>query len=129
MVTSEFAELLLASWVLGGDGRCLPRDRVLAKALDTLARRATTFSKSFWANVTFAKGRTGLEWLEQDDVRAWWRDAGLIEARDDGRDEVAVSTQFLQDLLRIHRVDAFTAAMWGRALHDAVADLRDSDDG
>ena len=118
----DTTELLVASWILGGDGDRIPTshgilDRALKEAIDGGA-----FPNWLRDQVHFADSRIGLQCVELPAVLDWAQRAQLTTAPNPSYQstQVQISKSAALELLMDLNVTREQAAGWGEALREAA---------
>lgn len=119
-------ELLIACWLMGDEKR--PRIPTSHGVLDRALSRAKerdAFPPWFWDALHFVQSRVGLQCLELPAMLEWAQDAQLTVAPNPSyvHTQVQVSPMFAAHLLEELKVPRSDAARWGKALHEAVAEV------
>ena len=123
----DTTELLIASWILGGEGNRIPASHgILDRALK-IAMEREAFPPWFRDELHFVDSRVGLQCVELPELLDWAQRALLTTAPNPSYhwSQVQVSRDAARRILSDLDIQEKEAQEWGRLLREAVDNVRD----
>ena len=124
----DTTELLIASWILAGDGDQIPTSHgVLDRALKT-ALEQDAFPPWVRAQLNFVDSRVGLQCVELPEVLDWAQRAQITTVPNPSYQstQVQISRKAAQRILSDLKVTEEDAVKWGKLLREAVSEANRS---
>lgn len=120
----DTTELLVASWILAGDGDRIPTSHgILDRALKTVIAKGA-FPEWLREQLHFADSRIGLQCVELPSLLDWAQRAQLTTAPNPSYQstQVQISPRAARRILPDLEVTEEQAAKWGKLLREAVSE-------
>ena len=124
----DTTELLVASWILAGDGDRIPTSHgILDRALKTVIAKQA-YPKWLRDQLHFADSRIGLQCVELPSLLDWAQRAQLTTAPNPSYQstQVQISPRAARRILPELEVSEDQAIAWGKLLRDAVSEATNS---